>query len=137
MQDTPTTPLAELSADECRQLLMSHRPRLGRLAFVDDGWPLVFPMNYLADGDLIYFRTAPGSKLLAALRVQQVTFQIDHVDAVWEEGWSVLAFGRLRMLTDEEELADVRQWALRPWAGGDRPHYLRMDLASLTGRRLV
>jgi nitroimidazol reductase NimA-like FMN-containing flavoprotein (pyridoxamine 5'-phosphate oxidase superfamily) len=129
--------MIELSADECRHLLMTHRPRLGRLAFVDTGWPLVFPMNYIADHNLVYFRTAPGSKLLAALDMRQVTFEIDHVDEVWEEGWSVLAFGRLRMLTDDDELDVVRQAPLRPWARGDRPHYLRMDVESLSGRRLV
>ena len=131
------SPMIELSADECRHLLANHRPRLGRLAFVDGGWPLVLPMNYIAEGDLVYFRTAPGSKLHAALRAQHVTFQVDHVDDVWEEGWSVLAFGRLRLLTDEEELARVRAWPLRPWAGGDRPHYLRLDVESFSGRRLV
>jgi nitroimidazol reductase NimA-like FMN-containing flavoprotein (pyridoxamine 5'-phosphate oxidase superfamily) len=129
--------MVTLTDDEIRHLLKTHRPRLGRLAFVDAGWPVVFPMNYVADGNLLYFRTAPGSKLLAALRMQQVTFQVDHVDEVWEEGWSVLAFGRLRMLTDDDEIAKVSRWPLRPWAPGDRPHYLRLDVASFTGRRLV
>lgn len=32
--------LVTLSPDECRALLVAHRPRLGRLVFVDDGWPL-------------------------------------------------------------------------------------------------
>lgn len=133
----PGTPMIDLTVDECRHLLTTHRPRLGRLAFVDRGWPVVFPMNYVADGNRVYFRTAPGSKLLAALRIEQVTFQVDEVDDVWEEGWSVLAFGRLRLLTDEEELAEVRRSPLRPWAGGGRPHYLRLDVATLTGRRLA
>jgi nitroimidazol reductase NimA-like FMN-containing flavoprotein (pyridoxamine 5'-phosphate oxidase superfamily) len=69
--------------------------------------------------------------------MRQVTFEVDYVDEVWEEGWSVLAFGRLRMLTDEDELAEVRQAPLRPWAPGDRPHYLRMDVESLSGRRIL
>lgn len=135
MQDQE--PMVVLTTEECRHLVTTRRPRLGRLAFVDDGWPVVFPMNYVNDGDLIYFRTAPGSKLLAALRVQQVTFQVDEVDETWQEGWSVLAFGRLRMLNDEEEIAQVRKSPLRPWARGDRPHYLRMDVATMTGRRLL
>ena len=136
MQDAHSA-MVELSEDECRQLLATHRPRLGRLAFVDAGWPLVLPMNYVADRGVIYFRTAPGSKLLAALKMQQVTFQVDHVDELWEEGWSVLAFGRLRVVTDEDELDDIRQRPLRPWARGDRPHYLRLDISRLSGRRLT
>lgn len=129
--------LTELTADECRSLLVTHRPRLGRLAFVDAGWPMVFPMNYVATGDCIYLRSAPGSKLLAALRVQQVSFEVDHVDEVWEEGWSVLVLGRLRLVNDTEELADVRQLPLRPWARGDRPHFLRIDTDRISGRRIV
>lgn len=129
--------LVELTTDECRQLLLTHRPRLGRLAFVDGGAPLVFPMNFVAEPNVIYFRTAPGSKLLAALRVQQVAFQLDYVDDVWEEGWSVLASGRLRMVTDADEQEELRQRPLRAWTRDERPHYLRLDIADLSGRRII
>lgn len=129
--------LVELTQEECQGLLETHRPRLGRLAFVDEGWPLVLPVNFVADGPVLWFRTAPGSKLMAALRMQQVTFQLDHVDETWEQGWSVLAFGRLRMITDDEELTAAQQLPLRPWAAGDKPHFLRLDVARLTGRRLT
>ncbi len=131
------TGLLELSDEECLRLLTTHRPRLGRLAFMSGGRVLVFPMNFVAVGKLIYFRTAPGSKLMAAFRAQQVTFEIDHVDDVWEEGWSVLAFGRIREVNDEEELEDLRKRPLRPWAAGDRRHYLRMDIDWLSGRRIA
>ena len=85
MDETSPT-MAMLPEYECWQLLQSHRPRLGRLAFVDAGWPLVLPVNYLAVGTLLYIRTAPGSKLLAAAKLQQVTFEVDDVDEVREEG---------------------------------------------------
>ena len=68
--------------------------------------------------------------------MRQVTFEIEHVDEVCKEGWSVLAFGRLRLITDEEELAHVRQSPLRPRAH-NHPYYLRMDVATLAGRRFV
>jgi nitroimidazol reductase NimA-like FMN-containing flavoprotein (pyridoxamine 5'-phosphate oxidase superfamily) len=140
------TSMNELSSDECLDLLMTERPRVGRLAFVDADGPVVFPMNYIADGKLIYFHTAPGSTLLAALEMRQVTFEIDHVDDVPEprtptapeQGWSVLAFGRLRALTDEDELAHVRQSPLRAWADDeDSSCYLRMDVSTLAGRRFL
>ncbi|HSK90871.1 MAG TPA: pyridoxamine 5'-phosphate oxidase family protein [Euzebyales bacterium] len=139
------TSMIELSSDECLELLMTRRPRVGRLAFDDAGGPMAFPIDYIADGRLIYFRAAPGSALLAALEMRQVTFEIDHIDdvpgprtsATWDGGWSVLAFGRLRMLTDEEELARMRTSLLRPSAHADDAPYLRMDVATLTGRRFV
>jgi nitroimidazol reductase NimA-like FMN-containing flavoprotein (pyridoxamine 5'-phosphate oxidase superfamily) len=128
--------LIDLSNEECLRLLSTHRPRLGRLAFTSQGRVLVFPMNFVMVDRCIYFRTAPGSKLLAALRVDRVTFEIDHVDEIWREGWSVLAFGRLRQVTDPDELADVARRPLRPWAAGDRPHFLRMDIDDVSGRRI-
>lgn len=135
----------ELSSDQCIELLETHRPRVGRLAFDDACGPVVFPMNYIADGNLIYFRTAPGSTLLAALEMRQVAFEIDHVEDVPEprtpaspeHSWSVLAFGRLRTLTDEDELAHVRQAPLRPWADDEDSFYLRMDVEAVAGRRFL
>ena len=129
--------LVTFTGDECRSLLVTHRPQLGRLAFVAGEWPLVLPMNYALDGDIVYFRTSTGRKLFAASRRTRVTFQVDHVDQVWEDGWSLLAFGRLRMVEDSAELARARHLPLRPWAGGDRPHYLALDIDSLSGRRIV
>jgi nitroimidazol reductase NimA-like FMN-containing flavoprotein (pyridoxamine 5'-phosphate oxidase superfamily) len=109
MQDAHSA-MVELSEDECRQLLATHRPRLGRLAFVDAGWPLVLPMNYVADRGVIYFRTAPGSKLMAALKMQQVAFEVDHVDEVWKEGWSLRvgrSAGRGWLNGDRTQVADA------------------------------
>jgi nitroimidazol reductase NimA-like FMN-containing flavoprotein (pyridoxamine 5'-phosphate oxidase superfamily) len=129
--------LATLNADQCRALLVTHRPRLGRLAFVDGEWPIVLPINFALDGDVVYFRTAAGSKLDAAVRCDRVAFQLDRVDEVWEEGWSVLAFGHLRVVDDPDELARARRLPLRPWASGDKPHYLRLEILSLSGRRIT
>jgi nitroimidazol reductase NimA-like FMN-containing flavoprotein (pyridoxamine 5'-phosphate oxidase superfamily) len=71
----------------------------------------------------------------AATRGDRVAFEIDHIDEVWEEGWSLLAFGHLREVEDPAELARVRQLPLRPWASGDKPYYLRLEILSLSGRR--
>jgi uncharacterized protein len=136
MSDTEIA-LETLTADECRALLVTHRPRLGRLAFVAGDWPLVLPMNFALDGDAVYFRSAAGSKLDAAVRTERVVFQVDHIDEVWEEGWSLLAFGHLRVVEDPDELARVRRLPLRPWAGGDKPHFLRLEIVSMSGRRIA
>ncbi len=136
MSETEIALLA-LSPDECRDLLDQHRPRLGRLAFVADDRPIVLPMNFVAHGDAIYFRSARGSKLTAALRGQRVAFELDHVNEVWEDGWSLLAFGRLHVVTDPDEVAVVARLPLQPWARGDKPHFLRLDIDSLSGRRIT
>jgi len=66
-----------------------------------------------------------------------VAFEIDHIDEVWEEGWSLLVFGHLCEVEDPAELARVRQLPLRPWASGDKPYYLRLEILSLSGRRIA
>ena len=48
-----------------------------------NGVPLVLPMNYVAVGNALYFRTGPGSKLAAAANQDDVAFEIDEVDEVW------------------------------------------------------
>jgi pyridoxamine 5'-phosphate oxidase-like protein len=53
-----------LDDTECRKLLAERH--LGRLAIPDFGGPVIFPVNYVFDRDLIVFRTDPGSKLDAA-----------------------------------------------------------------------
>ena len=72
MTETANDLIAQ-SGDECHRLLTTHRPQLGRLGFVDGGWPMIFPMNYAVDGKAIYFKTAPGSKLFAAVTRQQAS----------------------------------------------------------------
>lgn len=128
--------LHALSSDECRHLLLSYRPRLGRLAFSDQGRPLVLPMNFAVRGDAIYFRSAEGTKLAAAAKGGWAAFEVDDVNEVWEDGWSVLAHGTLHLVSDAAELEVVDGLPLRPWAGGDRPHYLRLDVEALSGRRI-
>lgn len=135
MSDTGVD-LRVLPADECRTLLLSHRPRLGRLAFADRGRPQVMPMNYALRSDAVYFRSAYGGKLAAAAKGTWAAFEVDDVNEVWEDGWSVLAIGRLHIVTDASELRMVAGLPLRPWAGGDKPHHLRLDIESLSGRRI-
>ena len=60
----PESRMEELDDTECRKLLAERH--LGRLAIPDFGGPVIFPVNYVFDRDLIVFRTDPGSKLDAA-----------------------------------------------------------------------
>ena len=57
----PDIHMEELDNSECRRLLAERH--LGRLAIPDFGGPVIFPVNYVFDQDLVIFRTDPGSKL--------------------------------------------------------------------------
>ena len=85
----------ELSRSDCELLLASLD--IGRVGVVEDGFPLVFPINYkLATfgGKLVIaIRTRPGNVIDHPGR--QVCFEIDGVDAARDGGWSVLVRGVL------------------------------------------
>ena len=125
-----------LEVDECMRRLSSHVPRIGRLAIVDDGTPVILPVNYVFAGGTVVFRTDPGSKLAAATRHESAAFEIDEVDATWREGWSVLVTGRLVEVSDAAEIERLQALPLRPWAG-DKAAFVRLLPRSITGRSLV
>lgn len=122
--------LEELTPADCWDLLATQR--VGRFAapVTGDG-PMVVPVNYVADGEGIVFRSDYGSKLFVS-RDQPVSFQVDEFDAVHRSGWSVLVRGLAR----EVPASDVEHISLTSWPAGDRAHWIRIDAKSVTGRRI-
>jgi uncharacterized protein len=125
----------ELTKAECFELLAS--AHLGRLAVVDDRGPIVFPVNYVLDRHTVVLRTEEGTKLDAASRGSRACFEVDGSDAVTHTGWSVIVRGEVAEVTDQAELARLRQLPLPAWAPGARNRYIRMLPAMLTGRRIA
>lgn len=120
----------EIPHDECVVLLRSMS--VGRIAVALPGEsPLVVPVNYVVDDDVVVFRTDPGSKL-DRLHEVAVSFQIDLIDPFHRTGWSVLVRGEAREATvDEAEHVHVRSWA-----GGPKLHWVRITPTAITGRRI-
>lgn len=122
--------LINLDREECLALLRSQP--VGRVALpVPDDGPLVVPVNYVVDGDVIVFRSDPGTKV-TLLRAGPVSFQVDSVDWYHRSGWSVLGRGRAYEATHWE----VDHLLLEPWTDGDKRVWIRLELVELTGRRL-
>jgi nitroimidazol reductase NimA-like FMN-containing flavoprotein (pyridoxamine 5'-phosphate oxidase superfamily) len=124
-----------LTKSECFELLA--RQRLGRVAFVDDRGPIVFPVNFVLDRHMVVFRTGEGTKLDAAIVGSRVAFEVDGTDAAARTGWSVVVRGEAVEVTDPAELARLRKLPLDPWAPGAKTHYVRILPAALTGRRIL
>ena len=62
MSDSGTaSTLRQLSTEDCYRLLGSHQ--IGRLGVNADRYPLIFPVNYAMDGDVVVIRTNAGLKL--------------------------------------------------------------------------
>lgn len=126
-----------IPVDECLRLLETEE--IGRLVVMVAGEPNVFPVNYILDGDVVVFRTGPGTKL-AAISRSPVAFEVDRLAPSAGSGWSVVVEGIAQEVTGvdppglRERLAVL---PLRPWAGGgDRLHYVRIVPLSITGARL-
>lgn len=127
--------LEVLGRDECMRLLGAGG--IGRVAVVEGGHPMIFPVNYAVDGDEVLFRTASGTKFDAAVRGQIVAFEIDEADPIYHTGWSVVVTGRAEEVTEPDRLAEIGAGRLRPWAEGVKDHVVAVHTERVTGRRIV
>jgi nitroimidazol reductase NimA-like FMN-containing flavoprotein (pyridoxamine 5'-phosphate oxidase superfamily) len=73
---------------------------------------------------------------MASTYVDRVGFEVDEIDESWREGWSVLATGRARLVTDNTELRSLQQLGVTPWAEWPRTQYIRIMVRTISGRRL-
>ena len=128
--------MEEMAESVCLELVNGRH--FGRVAFTDraDRPPMIMPVNYLMHANTVVFRTDPDSKLGSALRSATVSFEIDGIDERERTGWSVVIFGRAQEVVDPQELDDLRQTPLLPWAPGDRSQYVRITPEIVTGRRI-
>ncbi|MEV6162611.1 DUF1918 domain-containing protein [Streptomyces sp. NPDC052052] len=127
--------LQDLTPDECRARLSTHG--IGRIAVSTPDGPAVLPVNYEVIDDTIAFRTAPGS-VPAMAGGTDVAFEVDHVDEAMSLGWSVLAVGPARIVTEPGTLRQLADRAhSTPWAGGERETWVSIRPTRLTGRRII
>jgi len=123
-----------MSDDECRALLAT--AQIGRVVLSIDALPAALPVNYRLIDDAIVFRTAPGTKLTAALRHTVVGFEVDEIDRATRSGWSVLVVGTSDVVSDPPEIARLDRAGLRSWAPISAPRYVRISIQRISGRRL-
>jgi uncharacterized protein len=115
---------------ECFRLL-AHES-VGRFAVtVPREGPLVVPVNYALDGTSLVFRSGYGDKLRLGL-ARPCSFQVDVLEHRRRSGWSVLARGRAH----EVSARDVEHLVVEPWAAGGRRHWVRLDIRTISGRRI-
>src|SRR5690349_14661063 len=122
--------LDELTREDCLQLVASHS--IGRLAVAVPGQPpIVVPLNYVLDVDVVVFRSDPGTKVDLA-REHPVSFQVDFFDPIHRSGWSVL----IRGVAVGVDPTDVAHLDLESWVGGAKGHWMRVLPRQVTGRRI-
>lgn len=127
--------LEELPLDICMQHLRERS--VGRIAFVVSDGPLVFPVNYRLVETVgvvwLAIRTRPGNVIDRA--PVQVAFEIDEIDPLRKQGWSVLVRGTLHRV--DADAADFRErFDPAPWVLNERDSWLAIAPFVISGRAL-
>jgi Pyridoxamine 5'-phosphate oxidase len=107
--------LVELDRAECMDLLAAKT--VGRIAYATESGARILPVNYILVGDSVIFRTVPAGEIFHHAVNSNCAFEIDETDEFFQQGWSVVAVGRLELAT-EDDFAQMRYGKLpEPWAG--------------------
>jgi len=115
---------------ECEILLRGRT--LGRVGVKIADELVILPVFYAVVDDDIVFRTAPGTKLDAAVLGTRVSFEVDGI----APGWSVLVVGHAREVTDQVEQQHARTRLGHDWPEGERDRIVAIRAEKVTGRRL-
>jgi nitroimidazol reductase NimA-like FMN-containing flavoprotein (pyridoxamine 5'-phosphate oxidase superfamily) len=120
-----------LDEEACWELL--GRNEIGRLAVSVLGEPDIFPINYIADGPRLYFRTAPGSKLAELSANPRVAFEVDEHDG--ESAASVVVKGSAQRVELQREIDALDALPLTPWIPTLKYRWVQITPDSISGRR--
>lgn len=127
--------IEEIPQEECLELLRT-KSKVGRLAFIEDGKPMVLPVNYRADAESVVFCTSEGSKLSHLRDGAPAAFEIDAARNANRSGWSVVVQGTAQEVTDQDELYELRHGPLKSWATDSSAHWIRISIDHISGRKI-
>ena len=102
----------------------------------------MLPVNYDLHEQTIVFRTGMHSAMVEDLRTgiadaeYNVAFEIDQMQPVTQEGWSVLVQGAVHFVDSEDELAPIAGLGVQAWPGGPKEQFVRIIPRHITGRRI-
>jgi len=136
MSDRTITALDEA---ECLRLIAPGG--IGRIAYQSRFGPAVLPVNYKLYDGAVVFRTVRHSALDEDLQTgianaeYLVAFEIDELDMIGRQGWSVLIQGSAHHVSEAERASAVEA-GVESWAGGERDLFVRIVPSRITGRRI-
>lgn len=140
-QPVISEPIVE-ALDETESLSLIAGGGVGRIGYASRFGPAVLPVNYDLHEQTIVFRTGLHSTMVEDLRTgiadaeYNVAFEIDHIQPVTQEGWSVLVQGAAHFVDSEDELAPIAGLGVEAWPGGPKEQFIRIIPRRITGRRI-
>lgn len=123
-------PVQVLDEAECRRRLAE--VPMGRLAVAAGGSIDIFPVNFVVSDGALYFRTAPGDKLLELSVNPDVAFEIDGFDE--HSAWSVVVKGVAERLESQADIDRADLLPLTPWVPTLKYRWVRINPTAISGR---
>jgi len=130
-----------IELDEAESLELVSRGGIGRIAYQSRFGPAVLPVNYKWHGGAVVFRTTRHSALDEDLQTgiaggdYLVAFEVDAIDEIGRQGWSVLIQGPAHHVSEAERESAERA-GVEPWPAGERELFMRIVPNRVTGRRI-
>lgn len=124
-------PVETLDERECWELLQL--APLGRIALTAAGEIDIFPINFAVHAGALWFRTAPGTKLVELTVHPEVALEIDGWDDA--EAYSVVVKGVAERLEHGAEIDEAERLGLTPWVPTLKYRWVRIRPRTVTGRR--
>jgi nitroimidazol reductase NimA-like FMN-containing flavoprotein (pyridoxamine 5'-phosphate oxidase superfamily) len=130
-----------IELDEAESLKLVSRGGIGRIAYQSRFGPAVLPVNYKWHGGAVVFRTTRHSALDEDLQTgiaggdYLVAFEVDAIDEIGRQGWSVLIQGPAHHVSEGERESAERA-GVEPWPTGERELFMRIVPNRVTGRRI-
>lgn len=92
----------------------------------------IFPVNFVLDGEDIYFRSAEGSKLFTVALNHDVLFEADEVKE--DQAWSVVVKGDAQVLTSTSDIQHADSLPLKPWIPTLKYNFVKITARDVSGR---
>jgi nitroimidazol reductase NimA-like FMN-containing flavoprotein (pyridoxamine 5'-phosphate oxidase superfamily) len=124
--------VALVSSDDCWRLLA--KANLGRIAVQTTDGLDIFPINYVVTGEEVFFRSAPGSKLVDIAANPVVAFEVDGRHG--GHRWSVVVKGTAHRLDRDDMIESSGVLRLPTATSTEKFNYVRIIPTSISGRRI-
>jgi hypothetical protein len=130
----PGAILEPLTPAQCRAHLKSGG--VGRVIIRASRGPVALPVNYwFSEGEVLFNTTLKTARELESQGT--VGFEIDRIDDVFSEGWSVIVTGSPRLVDNPDELVEYAARRITSWAGGARGALVAITADEVTGRVII
>lgn len=124
----------DLDESACRELL--RRAPVGRIGFTHRALPRVLPVRFTVWGDEVVVARRHGATL--DVRPQEiVAFEVDAFDPSTGDGWCVGLVGSCRLISDDDEIAELDAVDFAGWKSDEGSIYIGISISLIHGRVLT